>query len=102
MFLDDSTDSMIGRLRLSTDVALNALLNESQVKLVCLCMNKYSAEWASAAAGYADNWVIGCSESLKNELDLRVFPCCYILDGQFTIANKSLSVESLMRAVNPN
>lgn len=102
LFLDDSTDSMIGRLRLSTDVALNALLNESQVKLVCLCMNKYSAEWASAAAGYADNWVIGCSESLKNELDLRVFPCCYILDGQFTIANKSLSVESLMRAVNPN
>ena len=102
LFLDDSTDSMIGRLRLSTDVALNALLNESQVKLVCLCMNKYSSDWASTAAGYADNWTIGCSETLMKELDLRVFPCCYVLDSEHTIVNKSLSVESLMRAVNPN
>ena len=102
LFLDDSTDSTIGRLRLSTDVALNALLNEGHVKFVCLCMNKYSADWASAAAGYADNWVTGCSETLMNELDLRVFPCCYVLDGQHAIVNKSLSVESLMIAVNPN
>ena len=101
LFLDDSTDSTIGRLRLSTDVALNALLNEGGTALVCLCTNKYSSEWASAAQGYADNWVIGCSEQLAHDLDLRVFPCCYVLDGQLTIVNKSLSVEGLMRAVNP-
>ena len=102
LFLDDGTDSSIGRLRLSTDVALNALLNEGQAKLVCMCMNKYSTDWASAATAYADNWEIGCSESLKSTLDLRVFPCCYVLDGQHTIVNKSLSVEGLMQAVNPN
>ena len=101
LFLDDSTDSMIGRLRLSTDVALNALLNEGNTALVCLCVNKYSADWASAAAAYADNWTIGCGENLARDLDLRVFPCCYVLDGQRTIVNKSLSVESLMMAVNP-
>ena len=101
LFLDDSTDSMIGRLRLSTDVALNALLNEGNTALVCLCVNKYSADWAIAAAAYADNWTIGCGENLARDLDLRVFPCCYVLDGQRTIVNKSLSVESLMMAVNP-
>ena len=101
LFIDDSTDSMIGRLRLSTDVALNALLNEGEAKLVCLCMNKYSADWANTAAGYADNWTIGCGENLSRELDLRAFPCCYILDEQRTVINKSLSVEGLMSAVNP-
>ena len=102
LFLDDSTDSMIGRLRLSTDVALNALLNEGETLMVCLSMNKYSADWASAAAGYADNWTIGCGENLARDLDLRVFPCCYVLDEQHTIVNKSLSIEGLMHAVNPN
>ena len=102
LFLDDSTDSMIGRLRLSTDVALNALLNEGEASLVCLSVNKYSPEWASAAASYADNWTIGCGENLARDLDLRAFPCCYVLDGQHAIINKSLSVEGLMRAVSPN
>lgn len=101
LFIDDSTDSMIGRLRLSTDVALNALLNEGNAQLVCLCMNKYSADWATAAAAYADNWIIGCGENLARELDLRAYPCCYVLDGDRMIANKSLSVEGLMSAVNP-
>ena len=101
LFIDDSTDSTIGRLRLSTDVAMNALLNEGNAQLVCLCMNKYSTDWASAAASYADNWVVGCSESLPRELDLRVFPCCYVLDGERTIVNKALTVEGLMSAVNP-
>lgn len=102
LFLDDSTDSMIGRLRLSTDVALNALLNEGEATLVCLCVNKYTADWASAAAGYADNWIIGCGENLAKDLDLRAFPVCYMLDDQRTILNKTLSVEALMTAVNPN
>lgn len=102
LFLDDSTDSMIGRLRLSTDVALNALLDEGAASLVCLSTNKYSADWASAAAGYANNWTIGCGENLARDLDLRVIPCCYVLDEQHAIVNKSLSVEGLMRAVNPN
>ena len=102
LFLDDSTDSMIGRLRLSTDVALNALLNEGEATLVCWCANKYTADWASAAAGYADNWIIGCGENLAKDLDLRAFPVCYMLDDQRTILNKTLSVEALMTAVNPN
>lgn len=101
LFIDDSTDSMIGRLRLSTDVAVNALINQGETTLICLCMNKYSSDWSSVASAYADNWIIGCGENLIRDLDLRVFPCCYLLDSQRTIVNKSLSVESLMSAVNP-
>ena len=102
LFIDDSTDSMIGRLRLSTDVALNALLENGGVKLLCLSANKYSADWAATAAGYSENWIVGCNENLKDILDLRVLPCCYLLDGQQQIVNKALSVPGLMSLVNPN
>lgn len=102
LFVDGSTDSTIGRLRLSTDVALNALLNSGETTLICLSTNKYSADWASAASTYADNWIVGCSEDLAGTLDLRAFPCCYVLDENRTIINKALSVEGLMSAVNPN
>lgn len=102
LFVDESTDSTIGRLRLSTDVALNALLDSGNSTLVCLSMNKYTSEWATAAAGYASNWIVGCNADLLKQLDLRAFPCCYVLDEQRTIVNKSLSVEGLMSAVNPN
>ena len=102
LFIDDNTDSMIGRLRLSTDVALNALLEQGNAALVCLCINKYSDDWARAASGYADNWIVGCNAELAKSLDLRVLPCVYILDGERNIVNKSLSVEGLMSAVNPN
>lgn len=102
VFIDDSTDSMIGRLRLSTDVALNALLEQGGTNMVCLCTNKFSDDWARTAAGYADNWIIGCSAELANKLDLRMMPCVYILDGERKIVSKSLTVEGLMTVVNPN
>jgi len=102
LFLNEDTDSSIGRLRLSTDVALNALLSSGGAILVCLCSNKFSDQWASQAAAYGDNWVVGCNEDLAKNLDLRSFPCCYLLDGKRTIVDKSLSVERLMSAVNPN
>lgn len=102
LFIDGSTDSSIGRLRLSTDVALNALLDSGNALLVCLSMNKYTSDWATAAAGYATNWIVGCNDELLKQLDLRAFPCCYVLDEQRVIVNKALSVEGLMSAVNPN
>lgn len=101
LFVDDSTDSTIGRLRLSTDVALNALLESGDAVLLCLEAKKYSAEWAAAASTYADKWMVGCDESLTSTLDLRLLPCCYVLDENRTIVNKSLSVDGLMSAVNP-
>ena len=102
LFIDGSTDSSIGRLRLSTDVALNALLDSGNALLVCLSMNKYTSDWATVAAGYATNWIVGCNDELLKQLDLRAFPCCYVLDEQRVIVNKALSVEGLMSAVNPN
>lgn len=102
LFLDDSTDSTIGRLRLSTDVVLNSLVDEDKAAFLCICLNKYSADWATTAAGYASNWVLGCGENLSSQLDLRVLPCCYLLDGEHKVLTKALSVDALISSLNPN
>lgn len=102
LFLDDSADSSIGRLRLSTDVVLNSLLDEGKAALLCICLNKYSADWATTAAGYPINWTMGCGETLSSQLDLRVLPCCYLLDGEHKVLTKALSVDALISTLNPN
>ena len=102
LFLDDSADSSIGRLRLSTDVVLNSLLDAGKASLLCISLNKYSADWAAAAAGYATNWTLGCGENLSNRLDLRMLPCCYLLDAEHKVLSKALSVDALISSLNPN
>ncbi len=102
LFLDDSASSSIGRLRLSTDVLLNSLLDEGKAALLCVCLNKYSINWAATAAGYASNWTVGCGENLSTQLDLRVLPCCYLLDGEHKVLSKALSVDALLSSLNPN
>lgn len=100
LFVDDSTDSMIGRLRLSTDVAVNNWIGAGDAMIVCVSLYKYSADWATTAATWADNWTLGCSDALSRTLDLRALPCCYVLDAEHKIVNKSLSVDGLITVVN--
>lgn len=101
LFLDEGTDSSIGRVRLSTDVSLNALLDAGEATLVCITLCKYSTAWASQAAGYNANWTVGCSDQLGKVIDLRGIPSCYVLDSERRIANKQLSVEGLKAVVSP-
>lgn len=102
LFVDDGADSSIGRLRLSTDVVLNNLIDEGKAALLCISLNKYSADWASSTAGYASNWTVGCGENLSGKLDLRMLPCCYLLDGEHKVLSKALSVDVLLSTLNPN
>lgn len=101
LFVDDSADSSIGRVRMSTDVALNALVDSGEVALVCMCLNKYSEDWARTGQGFGQKWIVGCNDDLADKLDLRVLPCCYILGEDRKVLNKAQSVEGILSAVNP-
>jgi len=101
LFIDDSTDSSMGRVRLSTDVALNNVLDAGNVVLLCLSMCKYSTEWATQAASYNANWIAGCSDQIAKTIDLRGVPSCYLLDNERKIVHKQVSVEALKTIVSP-
>ena len=86
---------------MSTDVALNALVDSGEVALVCMCLNKYSEDWARTGQGFGQKWIVGCNDDLADKLDLRVVPCCYILGEDRKVLNKAQSVEGILSAVNP-
>ena len=95
--LDGNADQSFQRVRLSTDVAINTILEGGKVKLLCISPEKYSKEWAANASGYAQNWLVGaCPElSVDGDYDVRYTPSFIILDKDKNIINKNVDIESI-------
>ena len=95
--LDGNADQSFQRVRLSTDVAINSILESGKVKLLCLSPEKYSKEWAHNASGYAQNWLVGaCPElSVDGDYDVRYTPSFIILDKDKNIIQKNVDIEAI-------
>ena len=95
--LDSNADQSFQRVRLSTDVAINSILESGKVKLLCLSPEKYSKEWAHNAKGYAQNWLVGaCPElSVEGDYDVRYTPSFIILDKDKNIIQKNVDLEAI-------
>lgn len=96
VFMDSSVDSSIGRTRLSTDVNLTRLVDEGQVTVMCLYDGKPSDDWASSLP---DKWVKGYAQNLTSKLDIRMMPSCYVLDAEYKIMNKNITVAEFKQAI---
>ena len=94
---DESTNSMMSRLRLSTNVTFNNLISTGELKIVCIVPKKYTPELASDVKAWADNWVIVMAEDVENIFDLKISPSVYILNEEKKIVEKNLPVEALLR-----
>ena len=90
-------DCMISKVRLSTNVTLNSLIEQGDVKVVCIVPKKYTAEWASEARTWANNWEIVTSEDALDVFDVRISPSVFVLNEQKCIANKNITVDMLLR-----
>ena len=95
--LASNADQSFQRVRLSTDVAINSILDSGKVKLLCLSPEKYSKEWAHNAKGYAQNWLVGaCPElSVEGDYDVRYTPSFIILDKDKNIIQKNVDLEAI-------
>lgn len=97
-FNDDETgNSMMSRLRLSTNVTLNSMISAGELKIVCIVPKKYSRELADTVKTWADNWTIVTTESATEVFDLRISPSIFILNSEKKIESKNVPVEALMR-----
>lgn len=97
-FNDDETgNSMMARLRLSTNVTLNSMISAGELKIVCIVPKKYSRELADTVKTWADNWTIVTTESATEVFDLRISPSIFILNNEKKIESKNVPVEALIR-----
>ena len=97
-FNDDETgNSMMSRLRLSTNVTLNSMISAGELKIVCIVPKKYSRELVDTVKTWADNWTIVTTESATEVFDLRISPSIFILNSEKKIESKNVPVEALIR-----
>lgn len=99
LFFNDGEcfDCSLERLRLSTNVNINNLIAEGNLKVVCIAPKKYNKEWAEDAKTWADNWTIVASDDADKVFDLRISPCIYMLNEEKKIAEKNVTVNMLLR-----
>lgn len=92
----DCSDCSIARLRLSTNVTLNRLIDEGQIKLLCIMPDGYTREWAEDARNYSDKWIVGASEEAGDNYDIRYSPSFYLLDKDHSIVDKNINLDTVM------
>ena len=101
-FIDPECDDCnIARLRLSTNVALNSIIDGEKLALVCIYPGPYSKEWAAEASTYSDKWIVAASEDADERFDLRQMPTIYVLDADKKIVAKNVRAEDILNMVNP-
>ena len=93
----DCIDCMISKVRLSTSVAVNSLIKDGELKVVCITTKKYSKNWAEDARTWADNWTIVASDKAVDVFDLRINPSVFMIDAKKTIINKNLTADDLLK-----
>lgn len=94
---NECSDCVISRLRLSTNVGINKMIADGEIKIICISPKKYSKEWAGEAKSWAENWTIVASDKALDEFDVRIMPSVIVINEKKEIADKNLSVEMLLR-----
>ena len=85
--------SSIERMRLSTDVALNKVVESGDVEIINIVVGDTPKQWDSDSKTYSETWVVGASKDVIEKIDLRIMPCVYILDGDFKVIAKNKTVD---------
>lgn len=98
----ECSDCAMARLRLSTNVRLNQLIEDGTIVFISITPEKYSKAWAEVAKTYSDTWIIGASADADEKYDLRQLPCIYMLDADKKIIAKQVSADALVDFINNN
>lgn len=93
---DDCSDCSMTRLRLEADIATGNVVKDGRLKIVIINPGKDSQEWRSAMANYPYDWEIGSAPDAAKEIDLRIQPTSYLLDKDYQILMKNLSLNQIL------
>ena len=99
-FTGDGSASSISRVRISTDVGINAALSAGQIKVLNIVVgDKAKQQVAADASQYAD-WTLLAMPDAAKKLDLLLLPSVFVLDENFEIINKNLTVDEIKDIFN--
>ena len=100
LFSDSNSGSSIERMRLSTDVAFNKVVENGQVEVINIMVGDTPKKWDADSQSYSETWMVGASKEVADKLDIRIMPCVYILDEDFKIIAKNKTVDFVKNLVS--
>ena len=99
-FTGDGSGSSISRLRVSTDVGINASLNNGRIKLFNIVVGDKAKQQVVTDASQYPDWTLLAMPDATRRLDLRIMPSVFVLDENLEIINKNLTVDEIKNIFN--
>lgn len=91
----DCDDCRHAKLRMETDVAFSSLVDKGLVNILFITPDPEDG-WQSKMTGFPTNWVIGASDTVADELDIRITPSFFVVGKDGKLMAKNISVEQAM------
>lgn len=99
-FTSDGSASSISRVRVSTDVGINASLQNGRIKLFNIVVGDKAKQQVAADASQYPDWTLLAMPDAARKLDLRIMPSVFVLDENLDIINKNLTVDEIKEIFN--
>ena len=100
VFTRDDSDGSFARLRLSTDAGINAAIASGKLKVFDLTIGHTGSNWEKESADYAKTWTVGNYQDARDEIDIRRVPGVYVLDKDYKVLSKNLSIDQVKEIFN--
>lgn len=100
LFTGNGSASSISRVRLSTDVNINAALESGDLKLINIVVGDKAKQSVAGDAAQFPQWTVAAMPDAAKRLDLRILPGAFVVDNNFTIINKNITVDEIKNSFN--
>ncbi len=96
-YAPDDTDVPMNHLRLKADAAINSLSKAVRLKMIDIMVGKPSDEWKQSVSDFPYEWEAGTSETIGDNIDVRILPAIYLLDTDNKIIARNMSIDSILQ-----
>ena len=100
MFNDHDCDACtLARVRLSADINANALIKNGLLTVLCIEPNEATDSWRASAAGFPEEWTVGCWEDADEYFAITSSPTIYLLNSRHKVLAKDVKTDDLLSAL---
>lgn len=92
----DCDDCRHAKLKMETSVWFTSLVDKGLVNILFITPDPEDG-WQSKMTGFPSNWVVGASDTVADEIDIRSTPSFFVIGKDGKLIAKNISVDQAMQ-----
>ncbi len=92
----DCDDCRHAKLKMETNVWFTSLVDKGLVNILFITPDPEEG-WQSKMTGFPSNWVVGASDTIADQLDIRTTPSFFVIGKDGKLLAKNISVDQAMK-----